>query len=245
MTLDDRGRQAADDARAAAATTDFAALRARVGAEGYGDPGRRRRSMTLVAAAVLLVVGLGIGVLLAGHLHLTTTTRSASNASTAARGKVGAPADARHTGGGEPQALTKQSEGSHIFDVTFDRRLVGAPTSGLFEGDLVRLRGYGFPPGTFVWAEECTSDILVPNPDYFLRFPPCDGALSDSYRVPPSGLVEVAFRVERLMRSAKIDCGERPGRCVLVLRTDDLKHAGAVALTFAPSASRGTTTTAP
>ncbi|HEY7938642.1 MAG TPA: hypothetical protein VID05_02350, partial [Acidimicrobiales bacterium] len=70
MTLDDRGRQAADDARAAAATTDLAALRARVGAEGYGDPGRRRRSVTVAAAAVLLLVGLGVGVLLAGHLHL-------------------------------------------------------------------------------------------------------------------------------------------------------------------------------
>jgi hypothetical protein len=244
MTLDDRGRQAAADARAAAATTDLAALRARVGAEGYGDPGRRRRSVTVVAAAVLLLVGLSVGVLLAGHLHLTSTTRSASSASTAAPGKVGASADARRTGGSEPQALTKQSSGAHLFDVTFDRRMVGAPTTGLFEGDLVHLRGYGFPPGTFVWAEECTSDILVPNPDYLLRFPPCDSALSDAYRVPPSGRVEVAFRVERFMRSAKIDCGERTGRCVLVLYTGDLKHAGAVALTFARSAARGTTTTA-
>jgi hypothetical protein len=245
MTLDDRGRQAADDARAAASTTDLAALRARVGAEGYGDPGRRRRSATVAVAAALLLVGLGIGVLLAGHLHVTTTTRSASNASTAAPGKVGASADARQAGGGEPRALTKQSEGAHLFDVTFDRRVVGAPTSGLFEGDLVRLRGYGFPPGTDVWAAECTSDILVPNPDHLLRFPPCDAALSDSYRVPPSGLVEVSFRVERFMRSARIDCGERPGRCVLVLHTGDLKHAGAVALTFAPANTHVTTTTTP
>ena len=197
-----------------------------------------------MAAAVLLLVGLSVGVLLAGHLHLTTTTRSASNAPTAAPGKVGASVDAGHASGADSRALA-QSPGAHLFDVTFDRRLVGAPTTGLFEGDLVHLRGYGFPPGTFVWAEECTSDILVPNPDYLLRFLPCDSALSDTYRVPPSGRVEVAFRVERLMRSAKVDCGERTGRCVLVLRTDDLKHAGAVALAFARSAAHGTTTTAP
>ena len=73
MNLDDRARRAADDVKAAVATTDLEALRDRVRAGADGPAHRatpRRQSLAAVAAVaavVVLVLGIALGVLLARH----------------------------------------------------------------------------------------------------------------------------------------------------------------------------------
>jgi len=240
MTLDDRGRRAADDARAAAATTDFKALRARVGAEGYGNRGRGRRSVALVAAAVLLLVGLGVGVLLAGHLHLTTT-QSASNASSGPPRKVGASADAMSRPG--TTAATASSGATAALARSTDR-LVARPSVGLVDGEEVQLRASGFAPGTIVEVFQCAAH---PQPGSDSGAAACAQPFRRLRTPAVGGPVVVTFRVQRTFSTPftrSVDCGGAPGACVIVMSgsSGTAPAESSVALTFAPV---GTTTTSP
>jgi hypothetical protein len=236
MTLDERGRRAAEDVHAAVATSDFDAMRARVRERSHGEPGRPRRSATLVAAAVLLVVGLGIGVLLADHLHThrsSTASRTPRRATAdALAATTDAQGDAAARGGGVTPQLSR-SDG-----------LIAFPTADLVDGEAVHLVGTGFAAGTVVRVSQCSAVHGDPRrPDHMT----CSTGGSPGVPVPKDGgPVAATVQVHRVLAtpSGTVDCGAARGACVLVMsgvrQASAASAPPAVALTFAPG---GATTT--
>jgi hypothetical protein len=236
VTLDERGRRAAEDVHAAVATSDFDAMRARVRDRSHSAPSRRRRSATLVAAAVLLVVGLGIGVLLADHLHAHRSSTASRTPRRATADALAATTDAQGDAavrGGTSTPQLNRSDG-----------LIAFPTTDLLDGEAVHLVGTGFAAGTVVRVSQCSAVHGDPHePDQMT----CTTGGSPGVRVPKDGSpVAATFRVHRVLStpSGTVDCGGARGACILVM--SGVRQASAssappgVALTFAPG---GATTT--
>lgn len=111
------------------------------------------------------------------------------------------------------------------------------PSTGLLDGQAVRVTGSGFPPGESVGVVMCAREA---GREHGARgAEACDIGRYASGSAGPDGVAVVTFHVQRtlLLDGEEIDCASEPGRCIIGMGLiSDYDRSGGFAVEFDPSA---------
>lgn len=210
MSIDDRGRRAAERLNRSIGSEDVSSLSRRV------QETRTTRRVTrwpAVAAAVVAVLAIAGGVLATQH-------RGGDNFRKAAKSIDG------NTAKIGPQSPI-DGKASMMLPVT------ATPSTGLHDGDLVTVHGEGFAPGEDLGVVMCAVEAGAPD---HRGIDACDIGDVASPKASSDGTVDITFSVHQVITAGtmgRIDCAERPGRCLVgVGAMSDYDRSGGAPISF-------------
>lgn len=212
MSIDDRGRRAAERLTRSVGADDVSRLARQV--EEARRP-RRAQRWPAIAAAAVAVLGITAGVLATQH-------RGDGNGGTASK---------TTNQNGPTVKIGPQSpidgKASMMLPVTV------TPSTGVHDGDTVQLHGEGFVPGEELGVVMCAVEAGAP---VHQGIDACDIGGYVSAKASAAGTVDTSFPVRRVISAGtmgRIDCAASPRRCVVgVGAMADYDRSGGAPISF-------------